>query len=114
MKGACAFASNYHVVCNHTNTAWPTGEKDDCIIDSYWYTLLYLYDLLYWHLYTAILHLIPLFYRTDDVAKAVLQLVEEDHRNQAVYVPPEGKDVVFVEDDTMRVAKEVLGLDYVD
>ena len=40
--------------------------------------------------------------------------MEEDHHNQALYVPPEGKDAVFVEDDTMKVAKEVLGLDYVD
>ena len=69
--------------------------------------------LLYCHLYTAILHhFIPPCYRTDDVAKAFLQLVEEDHHNQAVYVPAEGKDVVFVEDDTIRFAKEVLGLDY--
>ena len=69
--------------------------------------------LLYCYLYTSILHrFIPFCYRTDDVARAFLKLVEEDHHNQALYVPPEGKDAVFVEDDTVRFAKEVLGIDY--
>ena len=65
-------------------------------------------------IYTAIYyHLTPLSDRTDDVAKAFLQAVEEEHHNQALYVPAEGKDVVFVEDDSIRFAKEVLGVDHV-
>ncbi|XP_072027012.1 15-hydroxyprostaglandin dehydrogenase [NAD(+)]-like isoform X2 [Amphiura filiformis] len=47
---------------------------------------------------------------TDDVAKAFLKAIEEDHNGQSLFIPASDKDIVLVEDSSARFRKEVLGM----
>ena len=52
---------------------------------------------------------LPLFlYRTDDVAKAFVKAIEEDHNGQALFVPA-GKDIIVAEDETARFRQMTVG-----
>ncbi|XP_072027011.1 15-hydroxyprostaglandin dehydrogenase [NAD(+)]-like [Amphiura filiformis] len=48
---------------------------------------------------------------TDDVAKAFLKAIEEDHKGQALFIPAGDKDIVLAEDSNARFRKEVLGME---
>ncbi|XP_072025240.1 15-hydroxyprostaglandin dehydrogenase [NAD(+)]-like [Amphiura filiformis] len=48
---------------------------------------------------------------TDDVAKAFLKAIEEDHNGQAIFIPDGDNDIVLVEDSNARFRKEVLGME---
>ena len=57
-------------------------------------------------------HLVLLFaiYRTEDVAQAFLRTIEEDHHDQQLLIQtPGGDGVIFVEDDTIRFRREIMG-----
>ena len=48
-------------------------------------------------------------FRTDDVAKAFLKAIEEDHNGESLFIPSE--DIVMAEDSHARFRREVLGME---